>query len=134
MNLNTLRQLIREELEQTMQMAPQEETPMKLDKDEVGKFYVVFRIEHPDQECLKEYKNLMEFAHAVAANEADYKMMEGVYSNSGAAKKRSNEIKEEVETTMNEIKQEAERYREEKQSHAERKKGLAEKIRSLKKK
>ena len=132
MKLATLRKLIAEELTQVMQAAPQEELPMKLSKDEVGKVYIVFKIEHPDDECLREYKSLMEFAHSVAANEVNYKMMEGVYSNSGAAKKRSMEIKEEVETKMKEIQEEAELYKQERHAHNTRKKELAEKIKSLK--
>jgi hypothetical protein len=75
MKLQQLRKLIKEELETALAEAPIEETTHKLEKDELGKFYVVTKPSQPKENNIHE-TNIMEFAK----NETDRKALEFLFT------------------------------------------------------
>jgi hypothetical protein len=103
MKLQQLRKLIKEELETALAEAPIEETTHKLEKDELGKFYVVTKPSQPKENNIHE-TNIMEFAKKIKSGELDEARIVGVYEKSGAAKTKSKELLDEIDIEMNELK------------------------------
>lgn len=110
MKLQQLRKLIKEELETALAEAPAEEKVHKLEKDELGKFYVVTKPSQPKENNIHE-TNIMEFAKKIKSGELDEARIVGVYEKSGSAKTKSKELLDEIESEMNELKTHMDDYR-----------------------
>ena len=102
MKLQQLRKLIKEELETALAEAPAEEKVHKLEKDELGKFYVVTKPSQPKENNIHE-TNIMEFAKKIKSGELDEARIVGVYEKSGAAKTKSKELATNSQTKLSQV-------------------------------
>ena len=132
MKLQQLRKLIKEELETALAEAPAEEKAHKLEKDELGKFYVVTKPTQPKENNIHE-TNIMEFAKKIKSGELDEARIVGVYEKSGSAKTKSKELLDEIESEMNELKTHMDDYRSKKSELDGAKTKAAEIIKKYKK-
>jgi wyosine [tRNA(Phe)-imidazoG37] synthetase (radical SAM superfamily) len=101
MKLSDLRKLIKEELTNITEI-PVEEVAHKLERDELGKFYVVTKPTGMKDENMIE-TNILEFAKKIKSGEIDEARIMGVYEKSGSAKTRAKELMKEIEDELKEL-------------------------------
>ena len=131
MKLSDLRKLIKEELTNITGM-PVEEVAHKLEKDELGKFYVVTKPTDMKDENMIE-TNILEFAKKIKSGEIDEARIMAVYEKSGSAKTRAKELMKEIEDELNELQLTMDEYRAKKSEIEEKKAKAAEIIKKYKK-
>ena len=131
MKLSDLRKLIKEELTNITGM-PVEEVAHKLEKDELGKFYVVTKPTDMKDENMIE-TNILEFAKKIKSGEIDETRIMAVYEKSGSAKTRAKELMKEIEDELNELQLTMDEYRAKKSEIEEKKAKAAEIIKKYKK-
>ena len=123
MKLQDIKKIIKEALEN--------EQPHKLEKDELGKFFVVTKPSQPKEENCYE-TNIVDFANKIKSGELDETRIVGVYTKSGSAKSKAKEMLDEIETEMNELKTHMEDFRAKKAEIEEKKAKAAEIIKKYK--
>lgn len=121
-----LLKLVNEQIASTFE----EGQPM-LENDDIKKFFVVTKPSKMGEENMFE-TTILEFAKKIKSGELDEARMVGVYSKSGDAKKKANELLEEVETEMNELKSTMDEFRAKKKEMDETKSKASEIIKKYK--
>lgn len=119
MNKKLIHKLIKEEIEKVQQEQGEVETgsevseakPRKLEKDEVGKFYVVTKPSKAKENCVHEL-TVLEYANKIKSGEIDESRIEGVYSSNGHAKSHAKDLLAEIEEELDELKNTMDEYRE----------------------
>ena len=120
MNKKLIHKLIKEEIEAVQAEQGEVETgsevseapkPRKLEKDEVGKFYVVTKPSKAKDNCVHEL-TMLEYANKIKSGELDESRIEGVYASNGHAKSHAKDLLAEIEEELDELKDTMEEYRE----------------------
>jgi hypothetical protein len=128
--MKDLKAIIKKMIVETLEEAPTDHH--KLEKDEIGKFYVVTKPSKPKESIIHEL-DLMEFAKKIKSGELDESKIVCVYEKSGSAKTKSKELMDEIESELEELKTHMDEYRSKKAEIEEKKQKAKEIIKKYKK-
>jgi hypothetical protein len=130
MKLQDFRKLIREMVE--MELEEKKKAPERtLEKDELGKFYIVVKTTSEDSDPVMTV-NLLDFAQKIKSGEIPLEKLDSVFSKSGSARKRANEILKVVKQERKDLEEEMEKIRELRRQESEMKQSAKSKVNKLK--
>ncbi len=139
MNKELVRKIIKEEIEQVqaeqegdVETASEVSKPRKLEKDELGKFYIVTQPAKAKDNIVHEM-TMLEFANKVKSGEIDESKICGVYSSNGHAKSHAKDLLSEIDKELDELKDYMTEFRKNKTEADDKKKNALNIINKYKK-